>query len=146
MAKPAESAMHVSKVLHQYFRETQPYSLLRSRAIRAGLLPRPAPVDFNLKREAEESANEDDAREYQQTLDGGFDRDSVDDVGCYQEFELKKDGMDLPRLNRKPDTRTDREEVCRAMPTRKIVNGPKAPITMMAVPTISTALVAKWIQ
>lgn len=58
----------------------------------------------------------------------------------------KPSKIERPRLDRKVATSVDRGDVSRAIATRNTVKAPKAPITMMAVPAISMALVDKWIQ
>lgn len=50
-------------------------------------LPRPPTLNFNFKGEAEEGANQYDAREDTHGCEGGFDSSGIDDVAGDQEFE-----------------------------------------------------------
>jgi len=54
--------------------------------------------------------------------------------------------IDLPSPDRKSDTSLSRGADRRIIRKRKTASVPNAPMTMIAVPTNSTALVARWIQ
>ncbi len=49
-----------------------------------GLLPRPAALDLDLEREAEEGPDQHDRCQHAQIVERGVDRDRADDVGRHQ--------------------------------------------------------------
>lgn len=55
------------------------------------VLPGPMAVDFDSERNAEECADQDQARQYDQIVDRWIDNEGLDDIASDQELEAKQD-------------------------------------------------------